>query len=203
MFVGPTCDKRPFAAVAAGSCRPLEGADQLQMTTAINWVCSNGGVDCSPMRELCASAPLRERATWAFTVYAATHDTSSSCSFAGIAELSSVPLAEAAPSCDIGICRYPSSNLWHSPIFTGLLLLLALAYGVMRVRASRRLEREWDEALGHDLAHQAGGDGPAPAPSPVEQAARAPGDGAESTAAGGAAPVRMSSTFKGSGLQML
>mmetsp|Transcript_28610 Transcript_28610/g.67054 ORF Transcript_28610/g.67054 Transcript_28610/m.67054 type:complete len:477 (+) Transcript_28610:280-1710(+) len=59
---GPLCEPRPLASSASGSCRPKEHASQLEMTRAINWACSEGGVDCTAVRTLCASASLRERA---------------------------------------------------------------------------------------------------------------------------------------------
>lgn len=149
VFVGPVCDRRPFAAAASGSCRPIDGADPDQLISAMDWACSVGGVNCSAMRTLCASAPLRERATWVFSQYASTKGGGGggACSFAGIAKLSDVPLAEAAPLCDIGVCHMPSQTVWQSPLFGALLVLLVGGYAAMRLRASTRLEQQRAEAL--------------------------------------------------------
>lgn len=153
VLVGPVCDRLPFASAASGSCKPVAAADPEELTRAMDWACSVGGVNCTALRTLCAGAPLRERATWVFTAYASARDKNggahgaSSCSFEGIAELSAESLPDAAPKCDIGTCHMPSQTLWQSPLFVALLATLALGYALMRLRASARLEREWAEAL--------------------------------------------------------
>jgi hypothetical protein len=135
------------ANAAAGSCRPRDEARQAELLEALSWACSEGGVDCAVMHTLCASAPLRERAAWAFTRYAIEGGAGATCSFAGVAELSSMSLAEAAPGCNLGTCSFPPTSLWQSPVFVLLLLSLLATYGTLRVRESARLGRERLEAL--------------------------------------------------------
>lgn len=184
-FVGAVCKRRPFASAASGSCRAVEGADLEQVAKAVDWACSVGGVKCDAVHTLCASAPLHERATWVFSAYASAHGGSgarggrggngSACSFSGIARVSALPLADAAPSCAIGTCHMPSQTLWQAPLFSALLALLGGGYAAMRLRAARQLRGEWAEALRLDGASRA------------ELAADEPADGDGEDGAGGPA----------------
>lgn len=184
VLVGPTCDTRPLAADAAGSCQARHNASEHQLLSAINWACTVGRVDCTSMAALCASAPLGERATWVFTRFATMHG--GQCFFSGAAQLSRVPLARAAPQCNIGECRIPAENLWQSPLFAGPLMAAMLAYAALRLRASRRVAAEWHAAEREPKATGAGAAAAGASASAAAEAGRAAAAGGD-TAAGGIA----------------
>lgn len=159
ILVGPTCDRRPRGDSAAGSCVALPSADEPALVAALQWVCGEGGVDCTAMQELCAASPLADRATWAFSQYAAARQGNRTCYFGGTAQASRLPLHLAAPACIIGVCRFPTENIWQTPIFVSAILLCSLGYAILRILASRRIAKDWADHVGAESgAHNAHAD---------------------------------------------